>query len=103
MSWIRSGFCNRCGECCVGSPGWAGRSDLETDDSMRREPPVKGMCPLYELHVGAPEGDGFCIGHEPPNQHPYYLTGCNVWPQHPDNIANCPSCSYTFTWIADGD
>ena len=29
-------------------------------------------------------------GHEPPNQHPYYLSGCNVWPTHPDQIADKP-------------
>jgi hypothetical protein len=91
MPWIRSGECCRCGECCVGDPF--------ADEDRPREAVVQGYCPLFELHQGAPEGDGFCIGHEPPNQHPYYLSGCNVWPDHPDNIVNCPSCTYKFTWV----
>lgn len=68
---------------------------------MKRAPPVAGMCPLFELHHGAPEGEGFCIGHEPPNQDPYYLAGCVVWPTSPDNIVNYPSCTYSFTWVDD--
>jgi hypothetical protein len=70
---------------------------------MRRPPPVAGMCPLYELHVGDPNGAGFCIGHTgavPVGQEdPYYLAGCNIWPTHPTNIENYPSCSYTFAWV----
>jgi hypothetical protein len=101
MSWIRSGECCRCGQCCIGRPPWADRDDLDPGDPILRTPPVQGMCPLYELHHGAPEGDGFCIGHNLPNQHGYYLSGCNVWPEHPNQIADKPGCSYKFTWQDD--
>jgi hypothetical protein len=72
---------------------------------MRRAPPVAGYCPLFELHTGDPNGDGFCIGHTgavPVGQEdPYYLAGCVVWPTDPSNIVNYPNCTYTFTWIDD--
>ncbi len=59
----------------------------------------EGMCPLFEWHFGAPAGDGFCDGHEPPNQHAYYLKSCAAWPTEPAQIADKPNCSYSFTWI----
>ena len=96
MTWVRSGECCRCGQCCVGTPPW---ESSDPNDPMLKPPKVEGMCPLYELHVGASEGEGFCIGHEPPNQHGYYLSGCNVWPNDPEQIADKPGCSYTFTWV----
>lgn len=98
--WVRSGSCCRCGQCCVGTPllWMVPPPVLSPDDPMLRDPPVQGMCPLYEVHAGAPEGEGFCIGHEPPNQHGYYLSGCNIWPDNPEQIADKPGCSYTFTW-----
>lgn len=102
MPWRREGTCCQCGECCRGTPPWALRDDLAANDPMRRPPTVLGMCPLYEIHAGAPEGEGFCIGHEPPDQHEYYLSGCNEWPTSPDNIADCPSCTYKFEQVADG-
>lgn len=97
MPWIREGYCCRCGECCVGDPR-PDKEALRPNDPMRRPAQVEGMCPLFELHHGASEGEGFCIGHEPPNQHEYYLAGCNVWPTDPSNIADKPSCTYTFKW-----
>lgn len=73
---------------------------------MKRPPPVAGMCALFELHQGAPEGDGFCTGHTgavPAGQEdPYYLKGCNVWPSDPSNIVNYDRCTFQFTWV-DGD
>lgn len=68
---------------------------------MRRPAPVAGYCPLYEIQGG----QGFCAGHVgvvPAGQEdPYYMSGCNVWPMTPLEIAGCPSCTYTFTWVAD--
>lgn len=93
--WVREGSCCRCGECCTGTPP----EELRVTDLMKRDPVVEGMCPLYEIHHGASEGEGFCIGHEPPNQDPYYLSGCNVWPDDPSQITNYPSCTYRFTWV----
>jgi len=97
MSWVRSGYCCRCGQCCVGDPF--------TDDNRPRTAAVAGYCPLFEFHHGAPEGDGFCTGHTgavPPGQENwYYMSGCNVWPDNPGQIADKPACTYTFTWVDD--
>jgi hypothetical protein len=95
MTWMRQGYCCQCGECCEGLSPWVQRSDLtDADDLMFRTPPVEGKCQLFEWH-----GDkAHCAGH---GWHGYYLLGCNVWPNHPDNIAGKPSCTYTFTWVND--
>jgi hypothetical protein len=110
MSWQRGGFCIHCGECCAGSPV-SNPTDPHWSNNMRRTPPVAGMCPLFEWRqkADAPPGQtwGYCIGHTgavPAGQEdPYYLSGCNVWPQDPAQIANYPSCTYTFTWVPDGN
>lgn len=82
MTWIREGECNRCGECCVGDPM----------EDMPRPGPVSGYCPLYRI---AADGRGWCSD----RQHPYYLGGCIAWPDDPRQIADKPSCSYTFHWV----
>lgn len=100
MGWVRSGYCCRCGECCVGDP-YAGNDEQRPSELMKRAPPVEGYCPLYEIR----DGQGFCAGHvgvAPEGQEdPYYMAGCVAWPSAPDNIAGCPSCTYTFTWVDD--
>lgn len=30
-----------------------------------------------------------------------YLSGCNVFPTHPRQVALNPGCSYSFRWIED--
>ncbi len=95
--WVRDGECCRCGECCTGTPP----EGLRVTDLMKRDPVVEGYCPLYEIH----DGVGFCAGHVgvvPEGQEdPYYMGGCNVWPDDPNQITNYPSCTYTFTWKGD--
>lgn len=78
VRWLRRGSCNRCGECCAGDPF----------NGERGVPAVEGKCPLYSEAGGI----GICFG----RSDPYYLAGCNVFPQTPEQIAGCPSCSYTF-------
>jgi len=83
--WERSGECNRCGECCVGDPfnGTLGPAE------------VPGYCPLFRwLEPGR--------GHCSDRQHSYYLSGCNTFPSHPSQIADKPSCSYSFRRVSDG-
>jgi hypothetical protein len=75
--YVRSGECNRCGDCCKGNP-------------FTGEP--GGYCPLF---AWASEGVGHCTD----RRHRYYLSGCNVWPTHPDQIADKPNCSYTFARV----
>jgi len=50
-----------------------------------------GWCPLLRMD----DGIASCVD----RQHPYYLNGCNVWPTHPEQIADKPSCSYKFERI----
>ena len=85
MSWVRSGYCCRCGQCCVGDPF--------SDETRPRAAVVKGHCPLYELRDGA----GFCSN----RHHPYYLAACSTWPDHPSLIADKDKCTYTFAWVDD--
>ena len=99
MSWQRGGFCCRCGECCKGTPP-PGISALVDSHA----PAVTGYCPLFEWRNLA-EGPGYCIGHtgavSAGQEDAYYMSGCNVWPDGPECIADYPSCTYTFQWIDD--
>jgi len=83
--FIRTGECCRCGECCWGDP-FLGQEG---------EPEIPGACPLLGFHDGS--------YHCKDRQHPYYLMGCNIFPSHPDQIADKPSCSYVFTKVSGGD
>jgi hypothetical protein len=80
MAWVRSGECCHCGECCKGDPF----------NGEQGAPAVAGYCPLYQLSE-----HGHCAGY---GKHPYYLSGCNVWPDRPELIADKPSCTYSFEW-----
>jgi hypothetical protein len=75
------GECCRCGDCCKGDPfnGELGAAA------------VAGYCPLYRVSADG----GHCIGY---GVHSYYLGGCNVWPQRPEQIADKPNCTYRFEW-----
>jgi hypothetical protein len=77
-TYERTGECCRCGECCASGNPFTGGSD---------------PCPLLAL---LPDGLHACTDRE----HPYYLSGCNVWPTHPDQIADYPSCTYRFERVA---
>jgi len=72
---------------------------------MRRPALVAGCCPLFEIRDEGFEYKGFCAGHigaVPSGQEdPYYMSGCNVWPDHPDQIADKPHCTYKFEWVED--
>ena len=78
--FIRTGECNRCGECCATGDPFEGAMGA---------PEIPGACPLLTLQF-----DGFHACKD--RRHPYYLQGCNVWPTHPGQIADKPSCSYKF-------
>jgi hypothetical protein len=85
VEWVRSGECCRCGECCRTGDPFLGQMG---------EPLIEGACPLLGLFAGRYA----CTD----RQHPYYLNGCNVWPSHPDQIADKPGCSYTFVRVDGG-
>lgn len=90
----RTGDCNHCGECCrAGDPVASGKAHhlamftpVELADSGR----VDGTCPLWRA-------EGRCSGH---GTHPFYRSGCHLYPQHPDDLKLTPSCSYRFEKVA---
>lgn len=66
----RTGYCCRCGECCINpdAPG--------------------GMCPLWREAGG--------VGECSERMSPYYLAGCVDWPSKPEHLLGKPSCTYRF-------
>lgn len=78
--YVRTGECCRCGECCRTGDPFAGALG---------PPAIEGACPLLAL---MPDGRHACTDRE----NPYYLSGCVIWPTHPDQIIDKPGCSYTF-------
>jgi hypothetical protein len=80
--YVREGECCRCGQCCFGDP-FEGEMGLAA---------IPDACPLLRFH----DGTFACSD----RRHPYYLNGCNVWPTHPDQIADKPGCSYRFELVA---
>ncbi len=83
MAWKRSGECNGCGDCCKGDPF----------DGAKGAPEVADYCFFFRWHGPS----GRCVDRTETN--PYYLSGCNVWPTDPTNIADKPNCSYSFTEV----
>jgi hypothetical protein len=82
--YLRTGYCCRCGQCCVGNPF--------SEDDNEPEPVVENYCPIFRW---LEEGVGHCSNRE----HPYYLRGCVDWPTHPGQITDKPGCTYEFTEI----
>jgi hypothetical protein len=62
------------------------------------EPVIPGACPLLRRE---PEGIYTCTDRK--GIHGYYLKGPNIWPTHPDQIKDYPSCSYKFELVKDGN
>jgi hypothetical protein len=82
MTWVRTGYCCQCGECCRGRDPFEGVM----------QPVVEGFCSLYRIV----DGHGHCND----RAHPYYLGGCNVWPTQPSHVEDYPACTYRFVWVA---
>lgn len=74
--WRRTGYCCRCGDCCRDS-----------------ESPT-GYCSLFVLHWDQAR-EGF-QGHCADRSSDTFTAGCDVWPQHPAQIADKPHCTYRF-------
>lgn len=82
-TYVRTGECSRCGECCMSGDPFLGALG---------EAAIPGACPLLRRE---PDGLYSCTD----RTNPYYLNGPNVWPTHPDQIVNYPSCTYRFERI----
>jgi hypothetical protein len=83
ITFVRTGECCQCGECCKAGDPFQGEMG---------KPEISGACPLLRLHS---DGLHACADRE----NPYYLNGCNVFPTHPGQIADKPSCSYKFEQV----
>lgn len=82
-TFVRTGECCRCGQCCMTGDPFEGALG---------EPEIPGGCALLTL---LPDGHA-CKD----RQNSYYLSGCNVWPSHPGHIVDKPGCSYKFERVA---
>ena len=85
-TYIRTGECCRCGQCCMTGDPFEGELG---------EPAIEGACPLLKLAA-----DGLYACSDRMNS--YYLKGCNVFPSHPDQVADKPGCSYKFELVNNG-
>ena len=65
--WKRTGYCCQCGSCCEG-------------------------CPIKAFKWLDEGKRGICLQ----RTSSYYLSGCNVWPAHPEQIRFHPKCTYKF-------
>jgi hypothetical protein len=82
MTWVREGYCCKCGDCCRGSvPGED--APAQTD----------GACPYLMAERG---GERLCKIHDTVNT--YWSRGCNVWPSDPIHIVNIARCTFRFRW-----
>jgi hypothetical protein len=91
MPWIRSGTCNRCGDCCKSGDPFNGELG---------EGEIKNACPLLKMITENGVQLATCkirVGEAEEN--PYHQNACIHWPFAPDQIANYPNCSYTFEWV----
>lgn len=85
VAWVRSGECNRCGECCRSGDPFGGEAGT---------PVVEGACPFYRVDA---DGLGGCADRTSGNL--YYTNGCAKWPSLPAHVVDYPSCSYVFTRV----
>lgn len=78
MTWIREGYCCKCGDCCAGNPF--------TGENV-------GMCPKLN-----DEKDGMrtCSVHGTDNF--YWNIACKLWPTIPEHTAPYSRCTFTWRW-----
>ena len=90
----RTGFCNRCGKCCISDEKIFATHDgngVPIDTPLVQV--VPGMCAYFRW---TPEGLGECTGRDTN----YYKNGCRHWPSEPEHMLY-PECGYKFEWITD--
>lgn len=90
----RTGFCNRCGQCCEDT-----ENIFQTVDGNNNPIPeplvqvVPGKCAYFRW---SEDGLALCTGRDTK----YYLNGCRWWPSKPDHMVYS-QCSYQFQWIEE--
>jgi hypothetical protein len=83
---LRRGACCRCGDCCKGDPFVGEMGDAQ----------VPGYCPLFRWTEDG--SHGVCSD----RTNPYYLSGPNIYPSKPEQIADKPACTYSFEVLDAG-
>ena len=81
MTWVRSGYCCKCGQCCRGP----------IDDLPEQH---DGACPYLKPEMN---GERLCSIHNTVGT--YWARGCNVWPSDPVHIENYDKCTFSFRWM----
>jgi hypothetical protein len=81
MTWVREGYCCKCGQCCRGGV-----------DGMPEQ--ADGACPYLKAAVS---GERLCAIHNTVDT--YWSRGCNVWPSVPHHIKDYDRCTFTFRWV----
>lgn len=90
----RTGFCNRCGVCCVDTDNIFQTIDGDYNPISEPLPQVvPGMCAYFRW---TPEGLGECTGRDTK----YYKGGCMMWPSEPDHMIY-ESCGYKFEIVVE--
>jgi hypothetical protein len=87
MTWVREGYCCKCGQCCRCS---SFNSSVVIDDLPLQH---DGSCPHLKPEVN---GERLCAVHDTVDT--YWARGCNVWPSNPTNIENYDRCTFSFRW-----
>lgn len=89
----RTGFCNRCGQCCEDSENIFRTEDGDGNPiSQPLEQVVPGKCAYFRW---SEDGLAICTGRDTK----YYKNGCRFWPSKPGIIYD--KCGYRFEWITD--
>lgn len=95
--WKRSGYCNRCGNCCEDT-----ENVFQTEDGNFQpisEPLVQvvpGKCAYFRWDES---GLATCTGRDTL----HYQMGCKFLPSKIEHIRDWPNCSYTFEKISDAE
>ena len=92
--WRRTGFCNRCGNCCLDT------ENIFKDMDGNYEPGgleqvVPGKCAYFRW---GEDGLAMCLGRDTK----YYKSGCVFAPSKKEHVEDWPDCSYTFEKIENG-
>lgn len=93
--WRRTGYCNRCGNCCDDSENVF--KDVDGNGNVPGlEQVVPGKCAYFRWDEN---NLAVCLGRETE----YYKNGCAYIPTKPEHVLEWPDCSYNFEKIEDGN
>lgn len=95
--WKRTGYCNRCGVCCVDEENVFQTHDGNYEPiSQPLEQVVPGKCAYFRWDENML---GMCLGRDTK----YYQEGCKLQPTKIEHVQQWPGCTYSFEKISDAD